>query len=118
MSIVTKLLKIPEAAERLGVPQESLRAMADKHGKTIRIGRAVRLHPDDLGELIDLCRVAPKGRASTGEQSQGGNRSGKSGTPEASQSRPARQAAKRLRERSKDTSRQNPAPVVPFPQRK
>lgn len=52
-----RLLPIPEAARILGVPTESLRRAADCHGKTIRIGRAVRLHPKDLEELIELCRV-------------------------------------------------------------
>ena len=62
-----RLLTFPDAAETLGVPVKSLRAVADRHGKTVMIGRNPRLHPDDLGELIDLCRCHPRARASSCE---------------------------------------------------
>lgn len=108
-----RLLSIPEAARELGVPKESLRRAADDHGMTIRVGRAVRLHPNDLEELIELCRVAPRVRASTGARQE---QSGKSETA-APAFRPAQAAAQKLKARSQPTSPKKPAPVVPLDRR-
>ncbi len=93
--MVERLLSIPEAARALGVPKESLRRAADTHGKTIRMGRAVRLHPDDLEELIELCRVVPKVPACIGERSQDRNLIGRSAMPEGSVSRPRYEMSRR-----------------------
>lgn len=107
---MTRLLPIKEAAAMLDVPAASLRAAADRHGKTIRMGRAVRLHPDDLGELIELCRVQAKEPASGSEKTPA---SGSSSTARPSAER-ARQAARKLRQNSRDTSSNEAAPVVPL----
>ncbi|WP_235958229.1 helix-turn-helix domain-containing protein [Salipiger sp. PrR003] len=114
---VTRLLPIPEAADMLGVPPGSLRTAADKHGKTIRMGRAVRLHPDDLEELCKLCRDDPKAPAFTGEKDQAEPHTGKSGTPEMSGSRRALTAAQKLKKLSKTTSTVSSAQVVPLGRR-
>lgn len=106
------LLSFQEAAKQLNVPTESLRRVADAHGKTIRMGRALRLHPNDLEELIDLCRVEPKGPASTGTNDKDDHRSGKSETPATCESRPALTAAQRLKASSRNTSSGRSAPVV------
>lgn len=105
-----RLLQIDEAADMLGVPVASLRAAADEHGKTIRMGRAVRLHPDDLEELIQLCRVQRKERASGAGETPA---SGSSSTAKTSAAR-ARQTAEKLRKRSRNTSSAEPARVVPL----
>ncbi|WP_236045175.1 MULTISPECIES: hypothetical protein [Pseudooceanicola] len=105
-----RLLSISSAAAQLGVPVESLRRAADHHGKTIRIGRAARLHPDDLKELIELCRVAPKAPASTGEHVKTDRQSGRSAT-EPFAFRPAQQAAQRLKGCSPSTSKGSTAPT-------
>jgi hypothetical protein len=113
MSLV-RLLDIKEAASEIGVPRDSLRKVADLHGKTIIMGRAVKLHPDDIPELIELCRVKPKVPASIGGKGKTDPQSGKSGTPASCQSRPAQMTAQKLKSSSKRTSRGSAAQVVPF----
>ncbi|MCE8438887.1 helix-turn-helix domain-containing protein [Rhodovulum sulfidophilum] len=105
-----RLLPIPEAARILGVPTESLRRAADCHGKTIRIGRAVRLHPKDLEELIELCRVPQKEPAFTSAKTPA---NGSSSTARSSAER-ARQTAERLRRSSRATSSTEDAQPVPL----
>ena len=107
-----RLLSIHEAADMLGVPKASLRTVADEHGKTIVMGRAVRLHPDDLGELIRLCRVNPKAPASIDGNGATVHPSGKSGTPEPCRSRPAQTAANMLKRHSPCSSSASTAQVV------
>ncbi|MFC6461234.1 hypothetical protein ACFSYD_13500 [Paracoccus aerius] len=107
------LLTIKQAATRLGVPEYSLRKVADDHGMTIRIGRAVRLHPDDLSEIISLCRGERKDRASTGASGQMDRQSGKSGTATPDY-RPAQTAAAMLKRSSRATLNANIAQVVPL----
>jgi len=109
---LVRLLTFDEAADTIGVPKGSLRTAADKHGKTIHMGRTVRLHPDDLEELINLCHVGKKGQDFIGENQPDGMASGKSGTPEIFGSRPARAAANKLKARSPISSARNTAPVV------
>jgi hypothetical protein len=111
--MMQRLLPIPEAADMLGVPAESLRRAADYHGKTIVIGRAVRLHPADLQELLDLCRVPPKVPASTSDSAKVARPSGSSSTKGPS-SQLARQTAAALKERSRNTSTGRDAQVVPL----
>ena len=43
-----RLLTLDEAAETLGVPAASLRGAAERLGFLIRMGRAIRIHPNDL----------------------------------------------------------------------
>lgn len=82
MGHIPKLLTFEQAAAELNVPKEALRAAADQHNKTIRIGRALRLDTDDLRELVRLCQGKPKALASSGETAakQAGNPTGKSET--------------------------------------
>jgi len=110
-----RLLTFDQAADLMGVPVAGLRAAADQHGMTIRMGRAVRIHPDDLGRLVDLCRVEPRGRACTGAQTE---RHGKSATPAAPASRPARQAASKLKARSRPTLTESTGQLVRLGQAK
>lgn len=112
-----RLLKVEEAANMLGVPVASLRTVADNHGKTIRMGRAVRLHPDDIEELVSLCRVEPKGRASTGAKEATGRPSGKSAIQASPPSRPAQTAAMKLKSNSRNTSQGKTGQVAPFPRK-
>ncbi|WP_299986633.1 excisionase family DNA-binding protein [uncultured Ruegeria sp.] len=52
-------MTIEEAAKLLNVPKGSLRSAAEKHGFLVRIGRAVRIDQDQLGDLVEKCKVAP-----------------------------------------------------------
>ena len=113
MASVQPLLTFPQAAKMLNVPQASLRTVADEHGKTVQMGRAVRLHPEDLEELVSLCRVTQKARASTGGNEQTAQPSGKSAT-QAPAYRPAQTAAMLLKNSSRNTSARNNAQVVPL----
>lgn len=105
------LLTFEAAARQLNVPVASLRAAADEHGLTIRMGRAIRIHPDDLGRLIELCREEPKDRAYSGAKT---DKPGKSETRAAPVSRPALAAAERLKRSLRTTSPSSTAPVVPL----
>ena len=62
---MARLLTIDAAAAELGVPPGSLRTAARQHGLLVKMGRAVRIDPDDLPELIDRCRDQPKDHDST-----------------------------------------------------
>jgi hypothetical protein len=66
MGQIPKLLTFDQAALALNVPMESLRSVADAHGKTIHMGRAIRIDEDDLKELVKLCQRKPKVPASSG----------------------------------------------------
>ena len=44
-----RLLTLNKAADALGVPVASLRGAAERHGYLIRMGRVVRINPNDLG---------------------------------------------------------------------
>ncbi len=76
---MTPLLRIEEAAEQMGVPARAVRAAAEAHGLLVRIGRAVRIEADQIPELIQKCRSAPKAPVSTGTTLK---ESGSSATPE------------------------------------
>lgn len=67
MGQIPKLLTFEQAAAELNVPAEALRAAADTHGKTIKIGRAIRVNQDDLVEIVRLCQQKPKVPASSGK---------------------------------------------------
>ncbi len=54
-----RLLTIDEAAAELGVPPGSLRTAAEKHGFLVMMGRARRIDPSTLPELIRKCRNEP-----------------------------------------------------------
>jgi hypothetical protein len=118
MPAMIRLLAIDEVAASLGVPRESLRRMADKHGKTIVIGRAVRLHPDDIEELVSLCRVPPKVPVSTSSNETDAPRFGSSKTRVTSGSRQALATAAKLKRPSQNTSPAETGQVVRLPPRK
>ena len=62
-----ELLTIPDAAARLGVSVKGLRAVAEREGFVIRIGRKPLLDAAQLGELVDKCRDQARERDSIGE---------------------------------------------------
>jgi len=112
-----RLLPIKEAADILGVPAKSLRSAADAHGLTIRMGRAVRISPNHLEELCELCRCQPKERASSSESEKAESPSMSSKTPETSSAVRAQMIADRLKSSSRTTSPKKPAQVVQLAQR-
>ena len=57
-----RLLTINEAAAELGVPPGSLRTAAEKHGFVVMMGRARRIDPSTIPELIRKCRNEPVAR--------------------------------------------------------
>lgn len=56
-----RLLTIDEAADELGVPRAAMRAAAERYGLLVRMGRAVRIDPNDLGELVKKMPRPSKG---------------------------------------------------------
>lgn len=60
---MTKLLTIEQAAKLLNVPKGSLRAAAEEHGFLVRMGRAVRIDQDQLGDLVERCKQPPVSRS-------------------------------------------------------
>ena len=57
-----RLLTIDETAAELGVPPGSLRTAAEKHGFVVMMGRARRIDPSTIPELIRKCRNEPVAR--------------------------------------------------------
>ena len=98
-----RLLTIPEAAEQLGVPPGSLRTAAERNGLLVKIGRAVRIDPNDIQELIKKCRDKQKDPASTA-MSTG---SGTSATTAECSNQRALETAEKLKGRSRDTLPRN-----------
>ena len=90
------LLTIAEAAAQLGVPKASLRSAAERHGYLVRIGRALRLDPSALPELIAKCQGKPPDPDSIGE---GKAERGLSATRAARMSVPARATSASLKSR-------------------
>lgn len=62
-----ELLTIPAAAERLGVSVKGLRAVAEREGFIVRIGRKPLLDAAQLGELVDKCRDQARAQDSGGK---------------------------------------------------
>lgn len=108
---MTQLAKIEEIADELGIPAASLRSAAEKHGFTVRFGRAVRLERDKVPELIEKCRDQPKGQGSTNTSTDD---SGTSSTPELPHAQRAKQAAQKLKKRSVPTSPPKGGQVLPL----
>lgn len=113
MTAASRLLRFEDAAKILDVPAPALRKVADEHGLTVIIGRAVRLHPDDLGKLIEKCRVKQRAQGYSGstEAHTVETRIGKSGTAQRA-CPPALTAAKMLKNLSRNTSSENIAQLV------
>ena len=62
---MTRLLTLEEAAAELGIRKGSLKTAAKRHGFLVRMGRAIRIDADTLGELIEKCRDSARDPAST-----------------------------------------------------
>lgn len=105
-----RLMKIPEAAEDLGVPISALETAAEEHGYLIRMGRAKRIDPEDLPELVKKCRVPRKVPASTAARTAD---NGSSSTARHSVGQ-ARRTADKLKRRSQPISPPETSQVVPL----
>lgn len=103
-----RLLTIDEAAERLGVPRAALRSEAERHGYLVRMGRAVRIDPNDLEELVDKCRDQVKAPDLSGARMA----STASVTGNDACQR-ARETAERLKASSRRTSPNGTGPMAP-----
>lgn len=95
------LMTIEAAAAEIGVPKASLRSAAEQHGFLIRIGRAIRIDPNQLPELLKKCQNAPKAHASIGTNP---GESGSSAIQDARKLQQAQQTAQRLKDASRNTS--------------
>ena len=108
---MARLLTLDEAAAELGIPRGSLRTAAQGHGLLVKMGRAVRIDPSDLPELIEKCRTQPKEPEFTAVRAE----SGSSVTPSEGTARRALETAERLKGLSRGTSRKGTDRVVPLP---
>ena len=107
------LLKIEDAAAELGVPAASLRRAAEEHGYLVKMGRALRLERDRLGELIKKCRVQQREQGSTSSSTA---RTGTSATRANPTGQRAAQAATKLKKPSRPTSQREGGKVLPMSQ--
>lgn len=105
------LLTVDEAAAQQNIPAVALRREAEKPGLLVRFGRAVRIDPETMPELIQRCRNAPKARASTGIPQKA---SGSSETLADQRLQQARQSAQMLKSGSPSTSQKGTGRVVPL----
>ena len=64
--MIPELLTIEDAAARMGVAVKGLRAVAERYGFIIRIGRKPLLDAAQLGELVDKCRDQARDQDSGG----------------------------------------------------
>ena len=67
-STMPRLLTIDEAANELGVPAGSLRRAAERHGFLVRMGRAIRIDPNDLGACAAERFWAPSDTIGSGNE--------------------------------------------------
>ena len=95
-----RLLTLDEAAADLGVPRASLRTAAEDHGLLVRMGRALRIDPDAIPELVKRCRENPRAPACTAAPTTAGSSSAMT----ADQSQQALEIAETLKRRSRVTS--------------
>lgn len=56
-------ITVAQAAERLGLPKATTERVARDNGLLIVAGNRKRISPDDLPEILNLCRSEPKDRA-------------------------------------------------------
>lgn len=104
------LWTMKDAERETGLPAAAFQKVAEEKGLLIRAGRYPRFDPDDLKELWKRCQDRPKARAYTGEKTPDNSASS---TGRSSVER-ARQAAKKLKQRSQNTSATGGAQVVPL----
>lgn len=105
------LLTVDQAAAQLNIPTKALRREAERHGLLVRFGRAVRIDPQTMPELIEKCRNAPKARASTGIPPKP---NGSFETLADQKLQQAHQSAQMLKSGSPSTSRKGTAHPVPL----
>ena len=98
---MTRLLTIDEAAAALGVPKGSLTTAAKQHGFLVKMGRALRIDPDDLQELVRQCRTTPKDHGSIAVETAERT----SSATETDSSQRALETAAKLKRLSRGTSR-------------
>ena len=103
---MSRLLTLDEAAADLGVPRASLRVAAERHGYLVRMGRALRIDPNDIPELVEKCREPQKAPASTA----GPTTAATSSATTAGQSQQALEIAETLKRRSRAISPQRAGP--------
>lgn len=109
---VPTLLSLKDVASQLGMPQAALERAATEAGLIIQCGSRKKIREDEIEELIETCRVRPKGPASTNANEKAARASGSSVTKAAPRSLPAQKAAQRLKHALPSTSRQSTAQVV------
>ena len=102
------LLTLAAAAAELDVPLASLRTAAARHGLLVRMGRAIRIDPETLPELVEKCRGKPQDPVSTSIVNAG---SITSATVDDSLAQ-ARATAAKLTRPSRDTSPKKTDPRV------
>ena len=98
--MIPELLTIEDAAARMGVARKALRAVAERYGFIIRIGRKPLLDAAQLGELVERCRDHQREPASRGGETRA---TGTSGTATRG-SRPGPMIEDELTKRSPGTS--------------
>ena len=109
-----RLLTVEEAAAELGVPKGSLETAARTHGFLVCMGKARRIDPKTLPELIEKCRENPKEQGSTSAAT-----ASLPSATEPSSSQQALEIAERLRQPSPGTSPNGTGrPVVQLRRRK
>ena len=94
-------ITVAEAAQRLGFPKATTERIARDLGLLILAGNRKRIHPDDLPEIMDTCRSAPRVPVSIATQRPA---STLSETPAGATVQQAREAVARLKGRSPSTS--------------
>lgn len=108
------LLTIEQAAADHNIPAKALRRAAEQHGLLVRFGRAVRIDPETMPELIQKCRNAPKARVSTGTTQRA---SGSYETLADQKQQQAQQTAQMLKGNSRSTSPKGTAQLARFPRK-
>jgi hypothetical protein len=97
------LVKVEVAAEELGVPKSALRAAAQRLGKLVMMGRAVRIDRNSYEEIVKGCQGNPQEQGSISAPIMA---SSTSVIPAAQTVQPALEAARMLKGRSRPTSTQ------------
>ena len=102
-------ITVAEAARRLGFPKATTERVARDLGLLILAGNRKRIDPNDLSEIMDTCRNAPRDRASTSGRIPA---FGSSATPAAASVQQALATAEMLKRPSPSTSPSGTARVA------